>query len=240
MIENNEVNSGNRSYLQEDGGRKGIFRWILSTDHKRIALLYMYAMMCWFLVGVTLGLLMKLELIAPGKTLIGAQAYNATFTVHGVIMIFLIVIPGLPAVFGNFLLPLMIGAKDVAFPRLNLFSWYIYVLGSILVILSLFGNGVPDTGWTFYAPYSFRTTTNMLPAALGAFVLGFASILTGLNFIVTIHRMRAPGMTWFKMPLFPWTLYGTAWIQLLATPIVGITLLMVAGERLLGIVVATR
>ena len=235
MTENNEVNSENRSYLQEDGGRKGIFRWILSTDHKRIALLYMYSMMAWFIVGVTLGLLMKLELIAPGQTLIGAKTYNATFTVHGVIMIFLIVIPGLPAVFGNFMLPIMIGAKDVAFPRINLLSWYIYVLGSILVISSLFGNGAPDTGWTFYAPYSFKTSTNMLPAALGAFVLGFASILTGLNFIVTIHRMRAPGMTWFKMPLFPWTLYGTAWIQLLATPIVGITLLMVAGERLLDI-----
>ena len=222
-------------YLKEYGGRKGIFRWILSTDHKRIGLLYLYSMMVWFLVGVTLGLLMKLELIAPGQTVIGPQAYNATFTVHGVIMIFLIVIPGLPAVFGNFFLPIQIGAKDVAFPRLNLFSWYIYVFGSILVIASLFGNGAPDTGWTFYAPYSFKTGTNMLPAVLGAFVLGFSSILTGLNFIVTIHRMRAPGMTWLKMPLFPWTLYGTAWIQLLATPIVGITLLMVVGERILGI-----
>ncbi len=224
-----------KTYLEEDMGRKGIFKWILSTDHKRIALLYLYSMMVWFTVGVVLGLLMKLELIAPGKTLMGPQAYNATFTVHGVIMIFLIVIPGLPAVFGNFLLPIQIGAKDVAFPRLNLFSWYIYVLGSILVIISLFGNGPPDTGWTFYAPYSFKTGTNMLPAALGAFVLGFSSILTGLNFIVTIHRMRAPGMTWMKMPLFPWSIYGTAWIQLLATPIVGITLLMVAGERILGI-----
>ncbi len=224
-----------KTYMEEDGGRKGIYKWILSTDHKRIALLYLYSMMVWFTIGVVLGLLMKLELIAPGKTLMGPQAYNATFTVHGVIMIFLIVIPGLPAVFGNFLLPIQIGAKDVAFPRLNLFSWYIYVLGSILVIISLFGNGAPDTGWTFYAPYSFKTGTNMLPAALGAFVLGFSSILTGLNFIVTIHRMRAPGMTWMKMPLFPWTLYGTGWIQLLATPIVGITLLMVAGERILGI-----
>jgi len=227
--------NGYTSFLQETGGRRGIFKWILSTDHKRIGLLYLYSMMAWFIVGMTLGLLMKLELIAPGKTLIGPQAYNATFTVHGVIMIFLIVIPGLPAVFGNFMLPIQIGARDVAFPRLNLFSWYIYVFGSILVIISLFGNGAPDTGWTFYAPYSFKTGTNMLPAALGAFVLGFSSILTGLNFLVTIHRMRAPGMTWMKMPLFPWTLYATAWIQLLATPIVGITLLMVAGERILGI-----
>lgn len=234
MTENPE-NNGSRSYLEEDGGRKGIFKWILSTDHKRIGLLYLYSIMTWFVIGATLGLLMKLELIAPGRTVVGPQTYNATFTVHGVIMIFLIVIPGLPAIFGNFLLPIQIGARDVAFPKLNLLSWYIYVLGSILVIASLFGNGAPDTGWTFYAPYSFRTGTNMLPAVMGAFVLGFSSILTGLNFLVTIHRMRAPGMTWLKMPLFPWTLYGTAWIQLLATPIVGITLLMVAGERILNI-----
>ena len=191
MTSKNTETSGYKSYLEEDGGRKGIFKWILSTDHKRIGLLYLYSIMGWFCVGVVLGLLMKLELIAPGKTLMGPQAYNATFTVHGVIMIFLIVIPGLPAVFGNFMLPIQIGAKDVAFPKLNLFSWYIYVLGGILVIISLFGNGPPDTGWTFYAPYSFKTGTNMLPAALGAFVLGFSSILTGLNFIVTIHRMRA-------------------------------------------------
>lgn len=235
MSSSQTENTAYKSYLEEDGGRKGIFKWILSTDHKRIGLLYLYSMMLWFIIGVVLGLLMKLELIAPGKTLMGPQAYNATFTVHGVIMIFLIVIPGLPAVFGNFMLPIQIGAKDVFFPRLNLFSWYIYVIGGILVIISLFGNGAPDTGWTFYAPYSFKTGTNMLPAALGAFVLGFSSILTGLNFIVTIHRMRAPGMTWFKMPLFPWTLYGTGWIQLLATPVVGITLLMVVGERILGI-----
>lgn len=218
------------------GGRKGIWAWILSTDHKRIGLLYLYSILIFFAVGVTLGLLMKLELIAPGKTIVNAQTYNSLFTVHGVIMIFLIIIPGLPATFGNFLLPLQIGAEDVAFPRLNLLSWYIYVAGAFLVVISLFtGGGAPDTGWTFYAPYSFKTTTNMLPAVLGAFVLGFSSILTGLNFIVTIHRMRAPGMTWMKMPLFPWTLYGTAWIQLLATPVVGITLLMIAAERVLHI-----
>ena len=130
----------------------------------------------------------------------------------------------------------MIGAKDVAFPRLNLFSWYLYVLGALVALTSQFlGDGAPDTGWTFYAPYSFKTHTNMLPAVIGAFILGFSSILTGLNFIVTMHRMRAPGMTWFKMPLFPWSLYGAGWIQLLATPIVGITLLMVVGERLFQI-----
>jgi cytochrome c oxidase subunit 1 len=165
-----------------------------------------------------------------------AQSYNGLFTFHGIIMIFLIIIPGLPATFGNFFLPIQIGAKDVAFPKLNLLSWWIYVFGALLALSSQFmGDGPPDTGWTFYAPYSFKTTTNMLPAVLGAFILGFSSILTGLNFIVTIHRMRAPGMTWLKMPLFPWTLYGTGWIQLLATPVVGITLLMVAAERVLNI-----
>ena len=215
---------------------KGIFAWLLSTDHKRIGLMYLYLIMSFFVVGAVLGLLMKLELIAPGKTIMEAQTYNGFFTLHGIIMIFLIVIPGLPAIFGNFFLPIMIGAKDVAFPRLNLLSWYIYVLGAIIAVSSQFsGGGPPDTGWTFYAPYSFKTSTNMLPAVLGAFTLGFSSILTGLNFIVTIHRMRAPGMTWMKMPLFPWTLYGTAWIQLLATPVVGITLLMTVGERLFHI-----
>ena len=224
------------SYLEYKGKYKGLLSWILSTDHKRIGVLYMYSMLVLFLIGVLLGLAMKLELIAPGKTIMEANDYNAVFTVHGVIMIFMIVIPGLPAVFGNFMLPIMIGAKDVAFPKLNLLSWYVYIAGALLVIASLlFGPGTPDTGWTFYAPYSFKTGTNMLPAIFGAFVLGFSSILTGLNFIVTIHRLRAPGMKWGKMPLFPWTLYGTAWIQLLATPVVGITLVLVALERIFGI-----
>jgi cytochrome c oxidase subunit 1 len=224
------------SYLDHKGKYKGIFSWILSTDHKRIALLYLFSLLTFFATGATLGLLMKLELIAPGKTIITSQTYNAFFTLHGIIMIFAVVIPGLPAVFGNFLLPIMIGAKDVAFPRLNLLSWYFYVIGVTLVLVSQFaGQGPPDTGWTFYAPYSFRTTGNMLPAVFGAFVLGFSSILTGLNFLVTIHRMRAPGMTWLKMPLFPWTLYATGWVQLLATPIIGITLLMIVAERTLHI-----
>lgn len=224
------------SYLEYKGKHKGIFAWILSTDHKRIALLYLFSILVFFFIGATIGLLMKFELIAPGKTIMDAQTYNAFFTLHGIIMIFAVVIPGLPAVFGNFLLPILIGAKDVAFPRLNLFSWYLYVAGVSLVVVSQFaGDGPPDTGWTFYAPYSFKTAGTMLPAVFGAFVLGFSSILTGLNFIVTIHRMRAPGMTWFKMPLFPWTLYATGWIQLLATPIIGITLLMIVAERLFNI-----
>ena len=224
------------NYLQYKGKYKGLAAWIFSTDHKRIALLYLYSIMTFFIIGALLGLLMKFELLAPGKTVIDAKTYNGVFTLHGIIMIFLIVVPGLPAILGNFLLPIMIGAKDVAFPRLNLLSWWVYIFGALMALSSQFmGDGPPDTGWTFYAPYSFKTTTNMLPAVLGAFILGFSSILTGLNFIVTIHRMRAPGMTWLKMPLFPWALYGTAWIQLLATPVVGITLLMIVMERTMQI-----
>lgn len=220
-------------YLHYTGKHKGIFAWILSTDHKRIGLLYLYSFLVMFTVAATLGLLMKLELIAPGKTVMDPQTYNAFFSLHGIVMIFAIVIPGLPAVFGNFFLPILIGAKDVAFPRLNLFSWYLYITGVTLVLISQFaGEGAPDTGWTFYAPYSFRTAGNMLPAVFGAFVLGFSTIITGINFIVTMHRMRAPGMTWTKMPLFPWSLYATGWIQLLATPVIGITLLLIIAEKL--------
>lgn len=236
MSSESQVHSGYVSFRDVETKYKGILAWILSTDHKRISFLYLYSMITFFIVGMLLGLAMKLELIAPGKTVMTAETYNAFFTLHGIIMIFLIVIPGLPAVFGNFFLPILIGAKDVAFPKLNLFSWYLYVLGAVVALTSQFmGDGAPDTGWTFYAPYSFKTHTNMLPAVIGAFILGFSSILTGLNFIVTMHRMRAPGMDWFKMPLFAWSLYGAGWIQLLATPIVGITLLMVVGERLFQI-----
>jgi cytochrome c oxidase subunit 1 len=224
------------SFLEYQGKHKGIFAWILSTDHKRIAFLYLFSILAFFAVGATIGLLIKFELIAPGKTVMTPETYNAFFTLHGIVMIFAVVIPGLPAVFGNFLLPIMIGAKDVAFPRLNLLSWYLYVCGVSLVLVSqFFGDGPPDTGWTFYAPYSFRTAGNMLPAVFGAFVLGFSSILTGLNFLVTMHRLRAPGMTWLKMPMFPWTLYATGWVQLLATPIIGITLLLIAAERIFNI-----
>ncbi len=223
-------------YLAYSGKYKGILGWLTSTDHKRIGLLYLYSMMVFFLVGVILGEIMRIELHRPGQQIIDAQTYNAIFTIHGIIMIFTVVIPGLAAVFGNFAMPIMIGAKDVAFPRLNLFSWYLYILGAAIALASQFmGSGPPDTGWTFYAPYSTETHTNVVAAVLGAFVLGFSSILTGLNFIVTIHRMRAPGMTFFKMPLFPWSLYATAWIQVLATPIVGITLLMIIAERWLRI-----
>lgn len=221
-----------KSYLEPQGKRTGLLDWLTSTDHKRIGLMYMYAILAFFVVGVVLGLLMRVELFKPGETIMGPQTYNGVFTLHGIIMIFMVVIPGLSAIFGNILMPIMIGAEDVAFPKLNLMSWYIFVIGAILAVLSQFsGDGPPDTGWTFYAPYSTQSHTNVVFAVFAAFVLGFSSILTGLNFIVTIHRMRAPGMTWFRMPLFPWSLYATAWIQLLATPIVGITLLMIIAER---------
>ncbi|HNX82838.1 MAG: cbb3-type cytochrome c oxidase subunit I [Bacteroidales bacterium] len=224
------------SYLEYQGRHKGLAGWLLSTDHKRIGLLYLYSIVVFFFVAAFLGLLMRIELIAPGKTIMEPQTYNGLFTIHGIIMIFVIVIPGLAAVFGNFFLPILIGARDVAFPKLNLFSWYLYITGAVLGVMSQFmGSGPPDTGWTFYVPYSVESATSVIWALTAAFILGFSSILTGLNFIVTIHRMRAPGMKWFRMPLFPWALYATAWIQVLATPIVGITLLMVIAERVLNI-----
>ncbi len=225
-----------KSFLEEKGRHSGILAWLLSTDHKRIGIMYLISMMTFFLVAVGIGVFMRLELISPGETIMGAQTYNALFTLHGVIMIFLFIVPGIPAAFGNFILPIQIGAKDVAFPRLNLFSYWLYLTGVIIAMLSLFtGPGPADTGWTFYAPYSIRTGTNVTLAVLAAFILGFSSILTGLNFITTMHRLKAPGMSFFKMPLFCWSLYATGWIQILATPILGITLALVAMERLLGI-----
>ncbi len=229
-------NGSEPNYLEFEGKGKGIKSWIFSTDHKRIGILYLVSLITFFIVGVTFGFLMRLELIAPGRTIMDAQTYNSIFTLHGVIMIFLFVIPGLPAVFGNFFLPIMIGAKDVAFPRINLLSWWLFAIGGFLAVLSILLPGGPaDTGWTFYVPYSVRTGTNVMLALFAAFVLGFSSILTGLNFVTTVHRLRAPGMQWFKMPLFIWSLYATAWVQVLATPIIGITLLLVAVERWLGV-----
>ena len=231
-----DTNGHEPSYLKYKDKHSGIFGWILSTDHKRIGLLYLISLSFFLLVGVAFGFLMRLELLTPGRTIMDAQTYNSIFTLHGVIMIFLFVIPGLPAVFGNFALPLLIGAKDVAFPRINLMSWYLYVLGGLLAIVAILLPGGPaDTGWTFYIPYSVRTNTNVVFALSAAFVLGFSSILTGLNFVTTVHRLRAPGMSWFKMPLSVWSFYATAWVQVLATPIIGITLLLVIIERWLGV-----
>ena len=213
-----------------------LFQWIFSIDHKRIAILYLIVMMSFFIVAILVALSMRIELFSVGKQIMEADTYNQAFTLHGTIMIFLFVVPGIPAVFGNFLLPLLIGARDVSFPRLNLLSWWLYMFGAILAITSLFiGQGFADTGWTFYAPYSVKTGTNVIFALSAAYILGLASILTGINFVVTIHRLRAPGMGFFKMPLFVWGLYSTAWIQILATPVIGITLILVIIERTLGI-----
>lgn len=216
--------------------KKGIWSWLFTLDHKRIALLYLYAIISFFLVGAALGILMRLELFHPGKDIVEPQTYNQIFTLHGVIMIFLFIIPSIPAIFGNFLLPLLLGTDDVAFPKLNLLSFYLYILGALFALSTLvFGDGSADTGWTFYAPYSVRTGTNVTMSVLAAFILGFSGILTGLNFIVTIHRLRTPGMGFNQMPLFAWGLYATSWIQVLATPVIGITLLMIVAERVFGI-----
>jgi cytochrome c oxidase subunit 1 len=228
--------AGELDFYHEQTKFKGLFGWIFSTDHKRIGILYLVSIMSFFLVGMAIGVLMRLEMLNPENTIVTAQTYNTFFTLHGIIMIFLVVIPAFPAVFGNFFLPLMIGAKDVFFPRLNLLSWWLFIAGGTLALVSIFlPGGAADTGWTFYVPYSIRSNTYIIPALMAAFILGFSSILTGLNFITTIHRMRAPGMTWFKIPLFTWSLYATGWVQVLATPVIGITLLLVTIERLFGV-----
>jgi len=212
---------------------KGIWSWMTTIDHKRIGLLYLFSIIIFFLVGGVAALAIRWELMSPGPDLLTPDQYNVAFTLHGTIMIFLFIVPGIPATMGNFLLPLMIGAKDVAFPRLNLFSYYIYVVGAVMALISLLHP--IDTGWTFYAPYSLQGDTSVIWMTGAAFVLGFSSILTGLNFIVTIHKLRAPGMTWWRLPVFVWASYATAVIQVLATPVVGITLLLLIMERWLTI-----
>jgi cytochrome c oxidase subunit 1 len=223
-----------RGFLAPSAGSPGLTSWIFSTDHKRIGLLYLGCILGMFAVGVVLGVVLRLKLITPGNHLLAAQTYNAAFTLHGVIMIFLVVIPSIPASLGNFFLPLQIGANDVSFPRLNNLSWWLYATGAVVALVSIFtGSGAPDTGWTFYVPFSERTTTNVSVAVIAVFILGFSSILTGLNFVTTVHQLRAPGMTWRRLPLFVWGLYATAWVQVLATPILGITALLIFSERVL-------
>lgn len=220
-----------RNYLNTPRGLKS---WLLTLDHKRIGVLYLIAIMASFFLGGVFALLIRWELFSPGRDIMGPDTYNQVFTLHGAIMIFLFIIPSIPAALGNFVLPQMLGAKDVAFPRLNLASWYIYVFGALFAVYSMFSSAV-DTGWTFYTPYSTETTTSVISMTMGAFILGFSSIFTGLNFIVTIHKLRAPGMTWKQLPLFVWALYATAIIQVLATPVLGITLLLLVLERVFGI-----
>ncbi|HYK43307.1 MAG TPA: cytochrome c oxidase subunit I [Thermoanaerobaculia bacterium] len=217
------------SYLNAGYGVKS---WLLTRDHKRIALLYMISITFFFFLGGLFALLIRLELLTPEGDLVQAETYNKLFTMHGIVMVFFFLIPSIPAVLGNFFIPMMIGAKDLAFPRLNLLSWYIFVVGGLFTLWAIVHGGV-DTGWTFYTPYSTAfASTRVIPAALGIFITGFSSILTGLNFIVTIHRMRAPGMTWFRLPLFVWSHYATSMIFVLGTPVIAATILLVALERI--------
>jgi cytochrome c oxidase subunit 1 len=213
---------------------RGLRSWLTTTDHKRIGVMFLFATTGALLLGGIFALLLRLELLTPGRTFVGPMTYNRFFTLHGVIMVFLFMIPSIPAAFGNFLLPLMLGAKDVAFPRLNLASFYIYCAGSVIVLAGLVMGGA-DTGWTFYPPYSGRSPTAVAPLALGVFVVGISSILTGLNFIVTVHTMRAEGIGWMRMPLFVWSIYATSIIQLLATPVLGMSLLLVALDHSTGL-----
>jgi len=209
----------------------GIRSWVLTTDHKRIALLYLVSITFFFFIGGFLALLIRLELLTPAGDLVQADTYNKLFTMHGQIMIFFFLIPSIPAVLGNFLVPLMIGAKDLAFPRINLLSWYLYIVSGTVMLHVLLTGGV-DTGWTFYTPFSTAfSNTKVIEAGVAIFINGFSSILTGLNFVVTIHRMRAPGMTFSRLPLFIWAHYATSIIQLLGTPVLAITLLLVVFER---------
>jgi len=220
------------NYLTHD---KGILSWLLTLDHKRIGVMYTVSVLLSFLVGGIFALLVRTELLTPGRTIIDAETYNHFFTLHGAVMVFLVIIPSIPAALGNFVLPVMLGAKDVAFPRLNLFSYHLWIAGAVCTVVSLV-MGSFDTGWTFYTPYSTTTTAGgVIPVIVGVFILGFSSIFTGLNFIVTIHKLRPPGMTWFRMPLFLWALYATALIQVLATPVLAITLALVVVERIANI-----
>ncbi|MCC6124866.1 MAG: cbb3-type cytochrome c oxidase subunit I [Pirellulales bacterium] len=227
---------------------RGLWSWLFTLDHKRIGVMYLITITTAFLLGGIMAMLVRTELMYPNhppaaqaktmtlvpREVMSKDAYNKSFTLHGAVMIFLFILPGIPAAFGNFVLPIMLGAKDVAFPRLNLASLWLLWIGLVFFLIVLVF-GQLDTGWTFYTPYSTSTETAVIPAVAGAFILGFSSIFTGLNFIVTIHTMRPPGMTWFKMPLFLWGLYGTALIQVLATPVLGITLALLAVERIFGL-----
>ncbi|MBI2682283.1 MAG: cytochrome c oxidase subunit I [Acidobacteriales bacterium] len=216
------------NYLSVDHSLKS---WLLTVDHKRICILYLLTITFMFFIGGAFATMVRLELLTPAGDLMQSDTYNKAFTMHAVFMIFFFLVPSIPATLGNFLLPLAIGAKDVAFPRLNLLSWYIFVIGASFAVIAMITGGV-DTGWTLYTPFSTNySNTNVMMTAVGILIAGFSSILTGLNFIVTIHRMRCPGMSWFRLPLFVWATYATSLIQVLGTPVLAITLVLVALER---------
>ncbi len=209
----------------------GLKSWLLTKDHKRIAILYLISITVFFALGGFFAMLIRLELLTPAGDLVEADTYNKLFSLHGIIMVFFFLIPSIPATLGNFLVPLMIGAKDLAFPRINLLSWYLYIIGGTMAVVAMFTGGI-DTGWTFYPPLSTEyLNTAVIPVALGVFVAGFSSIFTGLNILVTVHRMRAPGMTWSRLPLFIWSHYAASLIMVLGTPVVAITLVLAALER---------
>jgi cytochrome c oxidase subunit 1 len=211
-----------------------LLSWLTTVDHKKLGVMYLWSVLFMFFLGGVFALLVRLELFAPGKQFMDAETYNKVFTLHGAIMVFLFIIPSIPAALGNFVLPIMLGAKDVAFPRLNLASFWVYVVGALIAVTAMVTGGV-DTGWTFYTPYSTTTDGSVALMTFAAFVLGFSSILTGVNFIATVHKLRAPGMGWFRMPLFIWGMYSTAIIQVLATPVLAITLLLLIMERTFGV-----
>ena len=209
--------------------------WLLTLDHKRIGILYVVAITLLFGIGGSAAAMIRLDLLTPHSQLVSIETYNKLFTMHGVIMVWFFLIPSIPATLGNFLVPMMVGARDLAFPRLNLLSWYLFIFGGLFTIYALLAGGV-DTGWTFYAPYSTSfSTSHVFAVATGIFIAGFSSILTGLNFIVTIHEMRAPGMTWFRLPLFIWSMYATSLILVLATPVLAMTLMLMGIERTFGL-----
>ncbi len=210
--------------------QRGILSWLFTIDHKRIGIMYLASILVAFALGGMFALLVRLELLTSGRTLMSAESYNQAFTLHGAVMVFLFIIPSIPGSLGNFLLPILLGAKDVAFPKLNLLSLYLYWIGAIFTLSSLVMGGL-DTGWTFYVPYSVQASTAVVNVTLGVFILGFSSVLTGINFIVTIHKLRAKGVGWYKMPLLVWSLYATSVVQILATPVLGITLLLLTFER---------
>lgn len=210
---------------------KGLKSWLLTLDHKRIGIMYLFGVIFFFFIGGIFAELIRLELMRPGRTIMDATTYNQVFTLHGAVMVFMVVIPMIPSSFGNFFIPMMLGAKDVAFPRLNLASLYIFGAGAALALSSLAFGGL-DTGWTFYAPYSIRSGSGATYALLGVFIMGFGGIFTGLNFIATVHKLRAPGQSWGKLPLFVWASYATSVVQVLATPVLAITVFLLAFERI--------
>jgi cytochrome c oxidase subunit 1 len=228
MIEEAVQRPPTKTYLNAE---VGIWSWLLTTDHKRIGILYTISITFFFFLGGFFALLMRLELVQPRNWLVSAETYNKLFSMHGIIMVWFFLIPSIPNTLGNFVLPMAVGAKDLAFPKLNLASWYVFMLGAAVTIYAIFRGGV-DTGWTFYTPFSTdSSTTYVTVAATGIFINGFSSIMTGINFIATVHRMRAPGLTWFKLPIFVWSHYATSMIFVLATPVLAVTLLMVASNE---------